>query len=111
MEVFLHPLAVMNIADHHTRVKVMSGGEGEARNVRVIGGLVGKQRGRTVEVHTSYELVYTSLEGFVLMDLNYLQQKCTQRKRTMSVVLQFSDFFVCKFRKYFLILICLWDGI
>ena len=53
LNVILHPLVFLNIADHHTRAKVLSG---KAR--RVVGCLFGKQTGRNLEIFNSFELNY-----------------------------------------------------
>lgn len=48
----LHPLTIMNITDHYTRVKAQA-----QRPTRVIGALLGTQEGRCVKVINSLELV------------------------------------------------------
>jgi len=87
LEILLHPLAVMNIADHHTRTQVAMksrGGEGnerERQRERVIGGLIGHQSGKRVEVHSSYELIHTVDDnGVVTIDQAYLHSKSNQLK-------------------------------
>ncbi|KAJ0986980.1 hypothetical protein J5N97_005336 [Dioscorea zingiberensis] len=54
----LHPLVIVNISDHHTRVKAQAqyhgGGEGGGR---VFGCVIGVQRGRTVEIFNSFEIL------------------------------------------------------
>ncbi|VFQ91716.1 unnamed protein product [Cuscuta campestris] len=69
----LHPLVILNISDHHTRVKSQSlppplhsapnGAEPSSPAAatpppRVFGCVIGVQRGRTVEVFNSFELLY-----------------------------------------------------
>lgn len=50
----LHPLVILNISDHYTRMKANNRGEGS----RVVGCLLGVQAGRTVEIFNSFELKY-----------------------------------------------------
>jgi COP9 signalosome complex subunit 6 len=58
LNVILHPLVFLNISDHHTRAKVLSGKE-----KRVIGCLFGKQTGRNLEIFNSFELDYKGETG------------------------------------------------
>jgi len=78
LHVDLHTLTVMNISDHHTRTKVMATQQKEDNQVRVIGGLIGKQTGKSIEVHSSYELTYTEVEGEIIIDISYLHEKSAQ---------------------------------
>ena len=48
----VHPLVVMNVADHQTRAKY------RANPPRVIGMILGKQRGRILEVENTIETEY-----------------------------------------------------
>ena len=43
--VSLHPLVIMNISEHWTRVRAQEG-----RAIQVLGALIGKQKGRNIEV-------------------------------------------------------------
>lgn len=58
----LHPLVILNISDHYTRVKsqviVSSGADSPPQPPRVFGCVIGVQRGRTVEIFNSFELLY-----------------------------------------------------
>lgn len=70
----LHPLVIVNISDHHTRVKSqmhppINGSDGVGTTPtsssspspmlpRVYGCVIGVQRGRTVEIFNSFELLY-----------------------------------------------------
>lgn len=54
LKITLHPLVIMNISDHWTRVKAQNDGVEQ----RVYGALLGTQEGNLVEVHNSFELVY-----------------------------------------------------
>jgi len=70
----LHPLVIVNISDHYTRVKSQmnptlaphnnatnNGGDGVVSSLpppRVFGCVIGVQKGRTVEIFNSFELLY-----------------------------------------------------
>lgn len=53
LSVQVHPLVVMNISDHCNRSKYI-----EPKQTRVIGALLGKQEGKTLEVINTIELSY-----------------------------------------------------
>ncbi|KAG6756867.1 hypothetical protein NC653_026752 [Populus alba x Populus x berolinensis] len=58
----LHPLVIVNISDHYTRVKSQANGCSDGGSAspppRVYGCVIGVQRGRTVEIFNSFELLY-----------------------------------------------------
>lgn len=58
----LHPLVIVNISDHYTRVKSQTNGCSDggppSPPPRVYGCVIGVQRGRTVEIFNSFELLY-----------------------------------------------------
>ncbi|RWR95087.1 JAB/MPN domain-containing protein [Cinnamomum micranthum f. kanehirae] len=63
----LHPLVIVNISDHYTRVKSQSNASpaplttnnsGGPPSPRVFGCVIGIQRGRTVEIFNSFELLF-----------------------------------------------------
>ncbi|XP_022892222.1 COP9 signalosome complex subunit 6a-like [Olea europaea var. sylvestris] len=66
----LHPLVILNISDHYTRIKAQSQPPPTSSAVndavssppppRVFGCVIGVQRGRTVEIFNSFELLYDS---------------------------------------------------
>lgn len=66
----LHPLVLMNIAEHWTRIRAQEGG---AR--AVYGALIGKQDGRKVEVYNSFELRYETIDGDVVINRDYYNTK------------------------------------
>lgn len=51
LEIFVHPLVVVNISDHFTREKCIN------KNPRVFGVLLGQQEGRRVEISNSFEML------------------------------------------------------
>jgi COP9 signalosome complex subunit 6 len=72
--VALHPLVLIHISDHWTRMKYQNGQE----NPRVIGVILGTQTGRNVEICTAWELNYTVKNGAVSIDQDYLIKKQEQ---------------------------------
>ena len=107
VSVSLHPLVVMNISDHYTRVRVQTGDNtvrGEQRllysyhprricthdklvvNV-VYGALLGRQKGRSVEICNSFELVVESRDGSSVhvLDKEYFTAKEEQCMRVVRI--------------------------
>nr|CAH0105875.1 unnamed protein product [Daphnia galeata] len=78
ISVLLHPLVVMNISEHWTRVRAQ---EGKAQ--QVIGALIGKQKGRSLEIMNSFELVFTVIDN-VVIDRDYYNTKEEQFKQVFS---------------------------
>jgi len=74
LDVFLHPLVIINISDHFTREKMSA----KSKNPRVYGALLGIQTGRRVEVYNSFELIVTEVEGASVVDPTYLNRKKEQ---------------------------------
>ncbi|XP_010252870.1 PREDICTED: COP9 signalosome complex subunit 6a-like [Nelumbo nucifera] len=78
----LHPLVIVNISDHYTRVKSQAQPPHSSSNggwspppqpPRVFGCVIGIQRGRTVEILNSFELLYDpSTES---LDRSFLEKK------------------------------------
>ncbi|KAF8782724.1 COP9 signalosome complex subunit 6 like protein [Argiope bruennichi] len=66
----LHPLVIMNISEHWTRVKAQEG-----TPQQVIGALIGKQEGRNIEIMNSFELVFDRIEGDIVIDKDYYTTK------------------------------------
>ena len=52
----LHPLVIMNISEHWTRVKAQL-----SKSVKVYGALLGRQKGRNIELCTSFEMKMNKL--------------------------------------------------
>ncbi|KAK8506485.1 hypothetical protein V6N13_016322 [Hibiscus sabdariffa] len=85
----LHPLVIVNISDHYTRVKSQmnpppptsatsnsnnsNGGENNQSPPRVYGCVIGVQRGRTVEIFNSFELLYDPSTHS--LDRSFLEKK------------------------------------
>lgn len=51
----LHPLAVLNISDHLTRAKYLTGKD---KDYRVIGALLGTQSGRNIDIVNTVEVKF-----------------------------------------------------
>jgi COP9 signalosome complex subunit 6 len=65
VSISLHPLAVLNISDHLTRAKYQMGKD---TNYRVIGVLLGKQHGRSLDVVNTVEISFGMDKGKELRD-------------------------------------------
>jgi len=78
VSVSLHPLVIMNISEHWTRCKVQNGGP-----LKIFGALIGKQTGRNVEVMNSFELDVVNVDGKVIMDRDYYNEKEGQFKQVV----------------------------
>ncbi|CAG8440894.1 8055_t:CDS:2 [Acaulospora morrowiae] len=72
--VALHPLTLLNISDHFTRIKMQQ----EIQNPQVIGALMGTQNGRDVEISNSYELEFDVIDGKVVVNHEYFLTKSEQ---------------------------------
>ncbi|XP_063903079.1 COP9 signalosome complex subunit 6 [Zophobas morio] len=75
----LHPLVIMNVSEHWTREKAQ---EGSVK--QVIGALIGKQKGRNIEIMNSFELVFSVIGGDVIIDRDYYTMKEEQFKQVFS---------------------------
>ena len=77
----VHPLVVMNIADHMTRSKYRTKGV-----PRVIGAILGKQEGRVLEICNTVETKYVgkqTLQGMsdeITIDEDFMQTRITAYK-------------------------------
>ncbi|XP_028136636.1 COP9 signalosome complex subunit 6 [Diabrotica virgifera virgifera] len=75
----LHPLVIMNVSEHWTRERAQEGAVQQ-----VIGALIGKQKGRNIEVMNSFELVFTLIGGDIVIDKDYYNMKEEQFKQVFS---------------------------
>jgi COP9 signalosome complex subunit 6 len=66
----------MNMSEHWTRLKAQ-----EETPQRVIGALIGKQKGRNIEIMNSFELLFDTIENNVVIDRDYYNQKEAQFKQ------------------------------
>jgi COP9 signalosome complex subunit 6 len=81
VSVSLHPLVIMNISDHFTRVRVQQQDEG--RVPLVYGVLLGTQKGRNIEICNSFELVVSDDRE---LDKDYFTAKEEQFKQVFSTM-------------------------
>ncbi|KAJ8913532.1 hypothetical protein NQ315_017083 [Exocentrus adspersus] len=75
----LHPLVIMNVSEHWTRERAQEGSVQQ-----VIGALIGKQKGRNIEIMNSFELVFTVIGGDIIIDRDYYNMKEEQFKQVFS---------------------------
>jgi COP9 signalosome complex subunit 6 len=61
----MHPLAVLNISDHLTRAKYQMGKDSE---YRVIGVLLGKQQGRSLDIVNTVEIKFAQTNKIEVRD-------------------------------------------
>jgi len=69
--VSLHPLVIMNISEHYTRTRAQE----NVANPQVIGAILGKRNGRHLELFNSFELQHSSIEGAIIVDMDYFRSK------------------------------------
>ena len=69
----LHPLVLVSISDHITRIRSQGGPE-----TRVVGCLLGLQSARTVEITNAFELKSSMQGGALVIDKEYMQLKQEQ---------------------------------
>lgn len=79
VSVSLHPLVIMNISEHWTRVRAQEG-----KQQQVVGALIGKQKGRNLEVMNSFELLFDVVDGQIVIDMDYYNTKEEQFKQVFS---------------------------
>ena len=72
----LHPLVIMNVSEHWTRLRAQDG----IPQV-IIGALIGKQKGRNLEIMNSFELLFEVVDGVPVIDSSYYHQKEEQFKQ------------------------------
>ena len=79
VSVSLHPLVIMNVSEHWTRVRAQEG-----RAMQVVGALIGKQNGRNIEVMNSFELLFDKIESDIVINRDYYNTKEEQFKLVFS---------------------------
>ncbi|XP_066921026.1 COP9 signalosome complex subunit 6-like [Clytia hemisphaerica] len=75
----LHPLVIMNISDHYTRIKAQEGVV-----PKVYGALLGKQNGRNLELYNSFELQHSENAEGCVIEMEYFQNKEEQFRQVFS---------------------------
>ncbi|CAD6994526.1 COP9 signalosome complex subunit 6 [Ceratitis capitata] len=77
--VSLHPLVILNISEHWTRIRAQA-----SEICQVFGALIGKQTGRNIEVMNSFELRVDRAGEDVIINREYYQTKEAQFKQVFS---------------------------
>ncbi|KAH8264073.1 hypothetical protein KR038_002217 [Drosophila bunnanda] len=75
----LHPLVIMNISEHWTRFRAQ---HGEPR--QVYGAIIGKQKGRNIEIMNSFELKTDVIGDETVINKDYYNKKEQQYKQVFS---------------------------
>ncbi|XP_037089310.1 COP9 signalosome complex subunit 6-like [Pollicipes pollicipes] len=75
----LHPLVILNISEHWTRIRAQ-----QAAPRQVLGALIGQQKGRNVEIMNSFELVFDTVDGQIVVDTDYYAMKEEQFKQVFE---------------------------
>ncbi|KAK6092142.1 hypothetical protein MT418_007396 [Batrachochytrium dendrobatidis] len=82
LSITLHPLVILNISDHHTRIRMQTENTDSSIALhQVIGALIGIQIGREVEILNSFELPCTLVDGQTIVDMSYFSFKQDQYKQ------------------------------
>lgn len=77
----LHPLVMLNVSDHFTRLAAQTG-----RSSEVIGAIFGVQTGRELEIMNSFELPCVVEGGACRIDREYMEQKAAQFKEVFKTL-------------------------
>lgn len=78
----LHPLVIINISEHFTRIKAQHGSIASP----VCGAILGTQDGRRVEIFNSFELVINDANGAAVIDSEFLESKSQQFKEVFPTL-------------------------
>ncbi|KAG4098405.1 Mov34-domain-containing protein [Neocallimastix lanati (nom. inval.)] len=73
----LHPFVLINISDHFTREKFQK----SSGNVKVIGALLGTQKGRSIEIFSSFEIPFIQNDNDIIVDEQFFLAKQIQYKQ------------------------------
>jgi len=79
VSISLHPLVIMNVSEHWTRLRAQEGSD-----QLVYGALIGKQKGRNIEIMNSFELLFSCIGDDVIIDRDYYTTKEEQFKQVFS---------------------------
>jgi len=83
VSVAIHPLVIMNVSEHWTRQRAQEG-----RPMQVIGALIGKQKGRSIEIFNTFELKFDIVDNSIIIDKDFY----TIREEQFKQVFQDLDF-------------------
>lgn len=81
--VAIHPLVIMNVSEHWTRQRAQEG-----KPMQVLGALIGKQKGRSIEIFNTFELKWDFVDGAIILDREFY----TTREEQFKQVFQDLDF-------------------
>uniref|UniRef100_A0A1B0C2W4 COP9 signalosome complex subunit 6 n=1 Tax=Glossina palpalis gambiensis TaxID=67801 RepID=A0A1B0C2W4_9MUSC len=79
VRISLHPLVIMNVSEHWTRIRAQAG-----ETWQVYGALIGKQKGRNIEVMNSFELKTELVGSDLIINRDYYNTKENQYKQVFS---------------------------
>jgi len=84
VSIALHPLVIINISEHWTRIKAQQG-----ESTQVYGALLGRHKGRNIELCTSFEMKmgdeeHTSNSGTANIDIEFLNTLIGQFKQVFA---------------------------
>lgn len=77
----LHPLVIMNISEHWTRLRAQAG-----EFLQVYGALIGKQKGRNIEIMNSFELKIDYIGSDLIVNRDYYSTKENQYKQVNEII-------------------------
>merc|ERR1712142_1413994 len=83
VSVAIHPLVIMNVSEHWTRQRAQEG-----KPMQAIGALIGKQKGRSIEIFNTFELKFYFVDNSIIIDKDFY----TIREEQFKQVFQDLDF-------------------
>ncbi|KAG1055131.1 hypothetical protein G6F43_002901 [Rhizopus delemar] len=86
LSISVHPLVLLNISDHYTRIRLQN--PSIIENGRVFGALLASQSGRDIDIVNSFELPFQLAEDGVnhLLDKTFLLYKLDQLKQVFPTL-------------------------
>ncbi|KAG0957135.1 hypothetical protein G6F32_001434 [Rhizopus arrhizus] len=86
LSISVHPLVLLNISDHYTRIRLQN--PSIIENGRVFGALLASQSGRNIDIVNSFELPFQLAEDGVnhLLDKTFLLYKLDQLKQVFPTL-------------------------
>ncbi|KPM09760.1 Cuticle protein [Sarcoptes scabiei] len=81
ISISLHPLVILNISEHWTRIRAQSS---PGASIKVIGAIIGKQKGRNIEIMNSFELKFDIINDISTIDIDFFRSKEQQFKQVFA---------------------------
>uniref|UniRef100_A0A914WHQ3 COP9 signalosome complex subunit 6 n=2 Tax=Plectus sambesii TaxID=2011161 RepID=A0A914WHQ3_9BILA len=78
--VSVHPLVIMNVSEHWTRMRAQNNNTA----MQVFGALLGKQHGRNLELMNSFEVRWDIVAGHAVLDLEFFHTREAQYKEVFT---------------------------